>query len=588
MYTTNVFGYTFNFVDEDKPIKWGNTTQALAVDTSSISSLSETDAQSIINDIIGRWNQTHPLINTQITQGQNAVNKLTFSNSSIYLGPNVVGVTVTTHDLQSGELIEGEIIINDNFNFSSDPNSELYLGDVVSHELGHFWGLGHSQLLNSSMFYRLRKGQHVPHSDDVAGLKSLYPYELSTIGSISGKIVGGKNQVGVFGAHVSAVSLKDGKFVASALTNSTGDFKIEGLPTEDDYFLYIDQLKGKENFSPLYRDAKSDFCNSGFAYRGSFYQSCLRSDEGFPFATKLTAVSRHREVGPISIRCNLDVPVDYMMAKDTEDPFDISFAYFESAPLSIGEAFVGFFTESDAAAAKNDLIKVDLAEFDLLTLFGTKDLYLEFDIVVDELFTKLHLTVEAQRVNGENFSYPQPSQLNFEDVQLNEFSNPTTKLKFRLPLSLIDSSENIYELSIRPNLLQTFVDSRIVSLDQYLVGHEEFADDLLFYLLSFKLVERQPSGVYSVVATKDFGAARSNLACLDANQVYDVKSPDRVSSLGDSRGRRAASSKDDGALGCGLITTEGGPKSPPGAAACLMLFVFGFLISDHLKKRLVS
>jgi hypothetical protein len=590
--SNDVRAYSLNFVDENKPIRWSNSTQSIHIDTSQISSLSPAVADSIISDIILNWNLSHPLITTQTDQNPNADNKLRFSSSSLYLGPNVVGVTVSTHDLQSGSLIESEIIINDNFNFSSNPQSELFLGDVVSHELGHFWGLGHSQQLNSSMFYRLRKGQHVPHSDDIAGLKSLYPFELSTIGSISGQIIAGKNEIGVFGAHVTAISLRDGRFVASAITSSSGYFKIEGLPVGDDYFLYIDRLKGKENFSTLYREAKSDFCNSGFAYRGSFYQSCLRTDEGFPFATKLTSVSRHREVGPISIRCNLDVPTDYMLTKGTADPFDINFSYYESAPISLGESFVGFFTESDASTSRQDILKIDMSDYDLQLLFGTKDLYIEFDLLVDEFFSKLHLSVVAQRVNAEVFSFPQPADVNFEGVQFNEFLNPTTKLKFRVPLSLVDPTDNIYELFLTPNLLQTFVDSRLVTLDQYLVGHEEYADELLFYLLSFKVVERMGNGSFATVATKDYGPARNNLACMDANQAYDVKSPERASSTVDQRKRRPASGANDGALGCGLIAvnfdSNDGPKGPTGAAACLCLCLFGFLMTDYLKKRLVS
>jgi hypothetical protein len=591
--SSRVLAYSFNYIEENKPIKWRNSTQLINVDTSGISSLSSSESYSIISDIVNRWNQSHPQLNTQLSQTQSSNNKLSFSNSSLYLGPNVVGVTVTTHDLQTGDLLEAEIIINDNFNFSVNPQADMFLGDVISHELGHFWGLGHSQLLNSSMFYRLRKGQHVPHSDDIAGLKSLYPFEISSIGSISGKIVAGKNQQGVFGAHVSAISLKSGKFAAATITNSNGDFKIDGLPIDDDYFIYVDQLKGKDNFSPLYRDTKSDFCNSGFAYRGSFYQSCLRSEEGFPFATRLTSVSRHREVGPISIRCNLDVPTDYMMAKGSDDPFSINLSFFELAPLSMGESFVGFFTNSEAKISKPDVVRVDLSEFDLLALFGAKDLYLELDIGADEFFSKLHLLVDANRINGESFVAPHQSQTNSEDIQFDEFGNPTTRLRLRVPLSLVDPTENIYEFSIVPSLLQEFVDSRLVTLDQYIVGHEVYADELLFYLFSFKIVERKIDNSFFVIGKKDFGPARSNLNCLDANQVYDVKSPERVSSQGGGlQRRRPASGGQDGALGCGLILLDsssgGGPTSPGRAASCLLLVFLAFLISDTLKKRLVS
>ena len=51
-----------------------------------------------------------------------------------------------------------------------------YLGDVLSHEMGHFLGLGHSEVFGSTMIFSVFKGQHTIHNDDIAGLDHLYSH----------------------------------------------------------------------------------------------------------------------------------------------------------------------------------------------------------------------------------------------------------------------------------------------------------------------------------------------------------------------------------------------------------------------------
>lgn len=587
--------YTFNYVNEDKIVSWESAHQTIHVNTSNVQGMSSSVARSIISNSVQQWNLASPRTSIALrdTTGgaRQGRNDLYFSSDSIYLGPSVAGVTVTTHEQGSGKLIEANIIINNDIDLKSSASERNFLGDVVTHELGHFFGLGHSQLFNSSMFYRLRKGQHVVHSDDKAGLKALYPYSDSTQGSITGKIVGGTG-LGVFGAHVSAISYTTGKMVAASVSNQSGLFTIEGLPIGDQYFLYVDRLKGKENYSSFYAEAKSDFCNSGFAFRGSFFQTCLTEDEGFPQAIEINSASRMRNIGEVTIRCNLDVPIEYIRAKGRSN-FEVRPAYFPLAPLSLGEAFVGFFTKHQSQNEIIDRIDLNYTDIDLLEEFGHKDLYLEVNFLIDEFQSPLQLRVEGDRINGENFQAPSPNPLH---LLTNQFGNPKTSFKMLLPLSLVDYGENFYTLDVFPRLLEDYAQDLLLSVEDFLPSYDLYGDDLLFYLMKVNIVERVSTGVYQELAPKLYRPVRDNNSCRDGNKTYDVKSPDFFPSAAQSRNSRpSASGSDPLSVGCAMIEIvgrdQGGPG--PGGNAAGGLVVLGLVLAvliliEKKKKELVS
>src|SRR5690606_24619766 len=97
---------------------------------------------------------------------------------------------------------------------------QAFLGDVVTHELGHFLGLAHSETPGSTMVYSVFKEMHTVASDDIHGIKELYG--PASGGKITGKIVGGKS-VGVFGVNVFLISHDTGKIAAHVMSDSSGN-----------------------------------------------------------------------------------------------------------------------------------------------------------------------------------------------------------------------------------------------------------------------------------------------------------------------------------------------------------------------------
>jgi hypothetical protein len=163
----------------------------------------------------------------------------------------VLGATTFLIDTTSGQILESDIFLNAAFAWSVASGGEAGRYDVESialHEIGHFFGLGHSALGETEL--RPTGGRRVIaaeavmfpiafaagtidgrtlKADDVAGISDLYPpADFATrTGSISGRVR--KSGKGVYGAHVVALALATGALVANFGLDADGNFVIAGL-----------------------------------------------------------------------------------------------------------------------------------------------------------------------------------------------------------------------------------------------------------------------------------------------------------------------------------------------------------------------
>jgi hypothetical protein len=191
-----------NCVTEGNPLHWANSclTYSVQVDGSPKSKLDADQVQAFVEQAFSAWKAARcpgggsPRFEVQFRSyvscnRQEAVcddpsrnaNVVMFHDSGWRDGSGRIGVTTPTGGTKSGLIVDADIEINaQDFSFASDPSgmmstSLLY---VLTHEIGHFLGLAHTQVSGSVMYEDL---QSVPFSrnligaDDAAAICAAYP-----------------------------------------------------------------------------------------------------------------------------------------------------------------------------------------------------------------------------------------------------------------------------------------------------------------------------------------------------------------------------------------------------------------------------
>jgi hypothetical protein len=160
------------------------------------------------------------------------------------------------------------------------------LESLLTHELGHWFGLDHSAVWRAMMFpFAPPPGQYLGtrptatapdaqlSDDDRTGVRMLYPdpNDAVYVGSIRGQVLpanpfalasipqpyADESVTGIFGAHVVAVDVASGSVIAgtfagwscnssnpSAMPQFDGSFDIERLPVGHNYWIYAEPLVG--------------------------------------------------------------------------------------------------------------------------------------------------------------------------------------------------------------------------------------------------------------------------------------------------------------------------------------------------------
>ncbi len=332
-----------------EPVRWEKDSIPLVV-THDAEDLTPAQSAAAVAEVFAAWNAFSPVRVEQVTHST-TTNRLRYSDDERYFGPGVVAVTVLSYS-SSGKAKGGSILLNQtegrSFCFSANKNAAscgtggwglnpLYVGDVLSHEVGHLLGLAHSEVRDSSMVYLAMLGQHTPHADDMAGLRTLYGQ--SGWGSIRGVVRGG-NSVPVFGAHVQAISASTGAVAGAAVSATDGTFVVGGLPPGHTYYLYVEPLRKVSVLTDPLASVQNDFCPGPWV--GSFFETCGSAGKGHPQPVRVPSASI-RDVGTVTIRCHLRVGEEYLLDKASLSGGTYSFTATPSKP---GEAFVGVYPAS--------------------------------------------------------------------------------------------------------------------------------------------------------------------------------------------------------------------------------------------------
>ncbi len=578
--------YVINLGASGDKLVWPSsaTNLSLRVDSSNSSGLSSFQVSQVLSESTAAWNAVSE---RQISLGaggglQNGSNDIVFSNDPLWFGGSsgVVGVTLVSYDDTSGKIVEGDIILNDSYTFSSDKTDEFYLGNVVTHEMGHFLGISHSELSRATMFYRLRRGQHTLSLDDQSAAAAINTTNKGQ--SISGTIIGGATRVRVFGAHVSAISLKNGEVAASALSEQDGSFVIYGLDSSDSYYLYVEPANNLSSLPDYYKDVKSNFCDSGTTYRGSFFQSCFSRSQGHPQLIQMNGSSH--DVGQVTVRCTLDASPSYLASKGST--FDFSIDSDQSGPLEATKAFVGFFSKSMIESNQSDVIEINLPDIQSYPELQGKDIFLDVKFVSQDFYSMFQYNVDAA---GDTLPLSLPS----DDVtRFDEFDVPYLDTSLQFPL-LSATGATTHEITLSPKLMSDFLTSTLAhsgsypyipSQEDFFPAYDQgFSDGLYFYLAIASLKERQIDGSFLPVALPSSKSIYDNYSCPDASRTYSVSGS--VTQTSRSSASTSKKNNQNTPITCGSVDFDGGSGGAGGNPPLGMLILMGLAIAASTRLR---
>jgi len=561
--------YVLSQTKNGTSVHWpaASTVLDLYVNSQNGQSLDDNTIQTIAASSLAQWNDIGNVTlrkNVTLNKGQEEFNEIYFSTDpNVFSGSGVIGITQVGFQETTGEIVEADILLNDNFTFSTTPSDPSYLGNVITHEAGHFLGLGHGQVVGSTMFYSLTRGQYQVNDDDKAGLYSLYPNGNVNVGALTGTIIGGKNLTPVFGAHVQAISVKSGKVMASTISEMNGRFRIDGLPQSDQYVIYTSPIK-QIGLPTNYANVRSDFCESSTKYRGSFYQSCGASSEGFPQAIRLN--SGLIEVGKVTIRCGLDSPPEYLQNKGAvSSQFDVN-TYSQSG---LGGSFVGFFSNAEMTdGTANDKFRINLSSIsDWDTVSTSTSLYVHLKISNQAFYSPFKANVSVTRSGVTTAVLPYYKQNS--DGWMNIETDTYISINRAIP------SDNDFTIHVIPEDMRSAVPAGIpYSRTDYFPVMDEFVDSLYFYLATTDIVKKNGDGTYTQVSSRS-DVLSDNTTCPDAINTYALTNYS-------ANGTASSSDRKKSAAGCGTVDMDNGASGGPGGF--FVGLIFSFLISYALSR----
>ncbi|MBT7608542.1 MAG: matrixin family metalloprotease [Bacteriovoracaceae bacterium] len=598
-FSLNVEAYVLSRGIGKSFVRWGslNPTLKFYLNTANDDNLSDSEVTIITNDSKNEWDDNSNVnIIIENTTGEpgDAQNDIYFSSDPYFFnGSGIVGLTLVSFREDSGAIIETDIVLNDLLNFKDRSSllsklpSEYFLGNVLTHELGHTLGLSHSEIHRSTMFYKLANGQSEISEDDRSGVNIYYPLSSYT-GIIRGNTFGGSSMIGIFGVQVQAIAASTGVVMGATISEEDGSFIISGLPKNQQYYLYISPVKNLASIPLMYNDVRKNFCNSNTDFRGSFYSSCFSSDRGYPLGIDLTDQNSNINVGHVSIKCGLEVPVEYFLAKDG--------GIFELNVLDIqgnaGNAFVGFFSDSEVENNEEDNIEIDLRSLNVTS----NDIYLDLKVVHQNFFSELKLNMDVTFSDNSIINYP--VAVGLDGVVFDQEKNIKLDIHTRLLLDSVDFSRNIFQLAINPRefivpadnsvnppiaeqpfwldgATITSPDFSILSM-HFFQELEELGDNQKFYFLIANISQKNLDGTYTIIDTKRYNLT-DNVNCPDAPSSYTVK----ASLYKETPSQREIIAGDDPlGLACGTIDIDNDDQGN----GTMMLTLFGLLCAALLVR----
>ncbi len=313
------------------------------------------------------WQGTDPAIYPPEASSDGLSSVFFASNSRSSVDPNVIGYTQVWFNSATGDLVESDIILNDrNYTFSSNPADSssnpralrpaVHLDAILSHEIGHAIGLGHSGDLNSSMLFVEYLDQAHLGCDDLAGARHLYG-STSPTGALSGVVLNpSKNPVS--GVQIIAISRKTGLPLARVVSDRNGRF-VFGALEPGDVGLALEPYPGPpDSIGPAHLPANQDFCGTR-----SFPIQFVTEADSHTFREFTVTPRRFSDTGSITLHCR-NIPASGGTSGDEIAPPFFVDAGSVARPVAYSFIANGPFTATGLTHLLLSPIRVNLEAFD--------------------------------------------------------------------------------------------------------------------------------------------------------------------------------------------------------------------------------
>jgi DNA-binding beta-propeller fold protein YncE len=196
----------------------------------------------------------------EVASAVDQVNLVTFVDDEFPFSTLVLAVGVTTSFtadslyngrlFRAGEIVDADMIFNPAKTFKTSTSGPGFGTDIQStgtHEAGHLYGLSHTSVKSSTMFFVLPAGngaRTLGSDDELAYLKAYADAATRTVANrITGMVTDGQTAAPVPGAIVFAIATTSGDTVACDYTLPDGSYTFIGL-ADGDYYVAIHPLNG--------------------------------------------------------------------------------------------------------------------------------------------------------------------------------------------------------------------------------------------------------------------------------------------------------------------------------------------------------
>jgi hypothetical protein len=200
-----------------EPLRWGIDAVEFWVNPAGSPGLSETELDAAVAQCVAQWHEVYPDEVQLIYKGfTSAVRKVDYTDDmnviffedvwSEDLDPSLLGVT-WVWSIDGGEITNFDIEVNtEHHRWSTDgANGTNDFANMLTHELGHALGLGHSEAHSATMSATTWPGEldkRTLDTDDRAGAAWLYSQPLPEpvqIGGCAGQVLGSELALAVPG-----------------------------------------------------------------------------------------------------------------------------------------------------------------------------------------------------------------------------------------------------------------------------------------------------------------------------------------------------------------------------------------------------